>query len=413
MKKIVIAVLALGLAACGKPADQAAGEKKTGAAAASGPVKDSPAPAMALEKIVLGDLKPVKGWEDLKGKAVVLEFWGTWCDPCVNNIPHMNELAEKFKDRPVVFISVTRDQQDVVEKFLKTHEMKGNVAVEAAAAFKAFQVRGIPHTVLVDKDGVIRAFSYPSMVTPDSIEALLAGNPVPGAIVKTAKAEAGTPAAAGPAPDGKSLAFFSVSPSDSTGRTKLSRSEVEFTYEGAKLEEALAKIMESAQVVEYKGVGKELLAGRYNITCKITMVSGADNTGRLRDTAAAGLAAAFPFTIKTSRGNRAVMLLKKAAGSAGPAAAATTEGYSESAGGKTAEFSTKGYPLSGLRDVLQDWLKTPVLDETGLKGAFAYDFKADSRDVKAVNVELKKMGLALVQASRDIEIAMVTGTGKK
>ncbi|HCC48420.1 MAG TPA: hypothetical protein DEQ38_09950 [Elusimicrobia bacterium] len=187
MKKIAIAVLALGLAACGKPADQAGGEKKAGAAAASGPLKDAPAPALALEKIVLGDLKPVKGWGDLKGKAVVLEFWGTWCDPCVSNIPHMNELAEKFKDRPVVFIAVTRDQQDVVEKFLKTHEMKGNVAVEAASAFKAFRVRGIPHTVLVDKDGVIRAFSYPSRVTPDSIEALLAGRPVPGEIITTVK----------------------------------------------------------------------------------------------------------------------------------------------------------------------------------------------------------------------------------
>lgn len=174
MKKTLILLLAAGLAACGAPS----GDKK-----AAAPELDKPAPPLALEKIVSGD--KVADWADLKGRAVVLEFWAPWCGPCVENVPHLNELAEKFKGKPVAFVSVSRDGRDEVEKFLEKQEMKGTVAAEAGLAFRNYKVRGIPHTVLVDKDGVIRGFSYPSYVTPETVEALLAGSKtIPGVFVE-------------------------------------------------------------------------------------------------------------------------------------------------------------------------------------------------------------------------------------
>lgn len=176
MKKILIAILAVGLAACGKPADKAARP----AAAKRG----DPAPQVSVQKFLRGDLKDMKGWEDFKGKAVVLEFWGTYCEPCRENIPHLNELAEKYKDKPVVFLSLSKEPQATVEEFLKDTEMKGNVAAEAREAFKSFAVRGIPHTVLVDKAGVLRGFAYPSHVTAETLDALLSGSPaIPGIYV--------------------------------------------------------------------------------------------------------------------------------------------------------------------------------------------------------------------------------------
>lgn len=185
MKKLFSLLLLAGLAACNAPADQSAAGKPAGA-----PKKDAPAPPLVLETFVAGDLKAVKGWEDLKGKAVVLEFWATFCDPCVENIPHMNELAESYKDKPVVFISLTRDSRGEIERFLKTHPMKGNVAVEASGAFRNFKVRGIPHTVLVDKDGVIRGFAYPSRVTPATLDALMAGSKaIPGIYMERPEGE--------------------------------------------------------------------------------------------------------------------------------------------------------------------------------------------------------------------------------
>src|SRR5262245_45304727 len=49
--------------------------------------------------------KPLK-LADLKGKVVVLEFWGTWCTTCLSLVPHHNELAKKYADKGLVFIGV-------------------------------------------------------------------------------------------------------------------------------------------------------------------------------------------------------------------------------------------------------------------------------------------------------------------
>ena len=73
-----------------------------------------PAPALAPGKWLKGE--PVKALE--KGKIYVVEFWATWCSGCVAQIPHLNELTRKLKDRPVRFISVTDEDRDVISAFL-------------------------------------------------------------------------------------------------------------------------------------------------------------------------------------------------------------------------------------------------------------------------------------------------------
>jgi len=173
-KKSLIVIIAAGLAACGKPTEPAAPAVK-----AAKPGIGAPAPAIVLNEIVSGDLKALSGWEQLRGRAVVLEFWATWCDPCVESIAHLNELAEKFSGQPVTFISVTQESRTRLEKFLQGREMRGNIAADGDPAFSAFRVRGIPYTVLIDKDGVVRDITFPARVTEQRINDLLAGGPLP------------------------------------------------------------------------------------------------------------------------------------------------------------------------------------------------------------------------------------------
>lgn len=133
-------------------------------------------PPLTLTKTLQGSPAAELSWDKLKGKVVVLEFWATWCVPCVQSIPHLNDLAEQFKNKPVVFISVTCENEDVVRLFLKNHPMKTGVALDDYAVLnKAFHVEGIPHLVIVDANGHIAAITHPAGVKPENLDEVLAG----------------------------------------------------------------------------------------------------------------------------------------------------------------------------------------------------------------------------------------------
>lgn len=112
----------------------------------------------------------------LHGHLVVLEFWATWCGGCVAAIPHLNETAEKVKDKPITFLSVTDEDAGLVKAFLAKRPMQSWVGVDKdGTTFARYGIFGRPQTLLIDENGVLRAALQPEQISPALLENALAG----------------------------------------------------------------------------------------------------------------------------------------------------------------------------------------------------------------------------------------------
>jgi peroxiredoxin len=99
--------------------------------------------------------------KSLQGKIVVIDFWATWCGPCIMSFPGMQQVVNQYKDnKEVVFLFVgTMDKEDNVKQWAEKNKEKYSFYVlydEGNKVADAFGVNGIPHKFVLDKKGQIR-----------------------------------------------------------------------------------------------------------------------------------------------------------------------------------------------------------------------------------------------------------------
>ncbi len=92
-------------------------------------------------------------------EVVILDFWATWCGPCVQGLPIVSEVAAMYKAKGVVFYAVNQGEEEAdVKKFLAAKKLEIAVAMDTEGAVgKLFKVQGIPQTVIIGKDGKVAA----------------------------------------------------------------------------------------------------------------------------------------------------------------------------------------------------------------------------------------------------------------
>ncbi len=113
-------------------------------------------PAPDFEVIAL-DGSPKK-LSDLRGQRVVLDFWATWCGPCVMEIPHLAKLQRQSDGGGLSVVGLSREDRSVLKKFTETHDVPYLIAsvgdVDLPEPYAG--IRSIPTTFFIDESGVIR-----------------------------------------------------------------------------------------------------------------------------------------------------------------------------------------------------------------------------------------------------------------
>lgn len=381
MKKAAPLLLALALAACG-----GGGSQERPRLAKAG----RPAPQLALPKLLNAPQKTLNGWEELRGKVVVLEFWATWCDPCLEAIPHLNELAERFRGRPVVFIHVTDESEADVRAFLGQHPVTGWIAPEAGAdVFKAFRVYGRPHTVLVDSEGTVAAFPRAGALTPEVIMELLAGR------------YAARPEAAPAASTGTALAEFYIAPSaENSGAAQYGPASL--AASAMSLEYALEWLYGRVDRFDVKPAAVPAMAAAYDIRFRLPEARAAQK----KEFFLKGLEASLGLKVSRAEREAEVYVLKKAPG--GPV---NVKPRREAGGASLngAVLEVRGGSFAVLAGRLKEVLGRPVLDETGEAGPYEYEFELASDDPRVVDAQLQRqLGLKLPLLKRRISVVEVS-----
>lgn len=137
-----------------------------------GPVQLPPelVPAGALVKPEVGGLAPdflLQGLEegteyrlsDFRGKAVVLNFWATWCQPCRKEIPQLVQAYHKYEDQGLVVIGLNHaESRSIVRPYAEKFGMDFPIAIDVdGEMWERYRLLGLPTTFFIDREGFIRS----------------------------------------------------------------------------------------------------------------------------------------------------------------------------------------------------------------------------------------------------------------
>lgn len=119
--------------------------------------------------------------KNFNNKFKIVEFWATWCGPCLAAVPHINELQNKYKDnKNLVFISISDETPEKIKKTLDKIRFETIVVSDQSQkSHKSLIMKGesysIPQTILIDNQNIVRWIGYPNLLNHEVIDNFLSG----------------------------------------------------------------------------------------------------------------------------------------------------------------------------------------------------------------------------------------------
>lgn len=397
---------------------------------AGAPKVEAAAPALVSTQLLQAPAGAKADWRSLRGKVVVLEFWATWCAPCIGEIPILNRLADSIDPAKVQFISVDDEDPAVVEKFLKKKPISGWVLLDTSGEmYKRYGVAARPATIVVGPNGkVVSTNVHPEQLQRARLLALAAGKPTTLEAKVDAKTQAeldtGTAKAfaeqagrGGGDADAKALFEISVTAGDASQDTHaMMLGAGSFDIMNGTPETLLqfGLDMPGDRIVDQTGDATKKDDAEKKTAYSLHVHAPGVDARRLQDAVIIAIASAAGLEIERQTKTEDVYVIEPVKDA--KSAFAVTDGphggfgfYSK----KDEKMQLINATVDQLASGLEDALGTPVLNESGVAGTASAAFRLAPKDVEAAKAVLEKeLGLTLVAAQRPVDRLIVTAAPK-
>ena len=363
------------------------------------PEKGTPAPPLVFTQLLQAPLGARADWASLMGKLVVVEFWATWCSPCVASLPHLNQLADSLDPARFQFISIDDEDPKAIQAFLARKKMSGWIGIDTSGGVLAwYGVKSWPTTIIVDGNGKIVAATEIDSVSADDLQALADGKSVafqPTTETVTSSGPSATDAATHP--------LFAVSLSKAAPGAKLTR--VNHLPTGTDLlgVDADSLVGEAFDIFadRYVLVGT-LPDGLYDLRMNFADVPNSVITSVVRE----AVLSALHLQVQQKTVTRSAYILR-ATGASKKLLSPSASTHKVKRGHWHGTYILMNGTMDDLAYVLATGLENPVINETGIEGTFDARFKVAGGDVDSLNAILKNsLGLELVQGNQEKSITV-------
>ncbi|MFN7494013.1 MAG: redoxin domain-containing protein [Cyclobacteriaceae bacterium] len=350
---------------------------------------------------------------DFKGKVVVLDFWATWCSPCIKSLPELEALQTKYQSDLQV-ITITSDPAERIEKFLSKKALKLPVVIdEQGKLATVFPHRTIPHTIVIDKSGIVRAITSSSQITEEIINKVINGQEVN----ITEKKEVMDFDPSKPLSGNENFTYqITITPFQEgypsfsnihTGEGFYKNRRIYATNLGPKslFEIAYQFPVSIRTIVEVKDFNK-LKWNKDNAVCFELTVPDKLSEQRF-EIMKQHLDLYFDYKAVTEERLRKVMVLRQLKDSPKIVLTKSSDKTEASASYSGKGLSMKNSLVSKLAEFLESQLDIPVVDDSNLIEKYDVEIAWYNENPQQIHQELKKVGLELVSEDRMIKVLVI------
>jgi thiol-disulfide isomerase/thioredoxin len=349
---------------------------------------------------------------DFKGKIVILDFWATWCSPCIESFPHLEKLQNKFLN-DLQIITITSDPEVRIKRFLENRKTSLPIVIDEKKEFsEVFPHWVIPHTVLIDKSGLIKTIATPSEITEELITKILLGQEV-NIKEKNQEKEFGSPF---PLSGNENFSYqVTITPYNEQFHTYSNTMGGEAPYKGRRIlatNLAARALFEIAHqfpprvrtILEVSDLSK-FEWNKKNAIC-FDLIVPEKISGQRFDIMKQQLEIYFDCQSAVEERVRPVKVLQRIKGSE-ILIAESKKGTVPNSNETRNLLSMKASPIDKLAEFLENQIHLPVVNETNLAGLYDLEITYFNENTRKIHEELNKIGLEIIDEERVIKVLAI------